>query len=50
MALNKYIAVKICGNPDSNSGFTPIFYSTARHFPSKTNSMLDLTTVLSFIQ
>lgn len=32
MALNKYIAVKICGNPDSNSGFTPIFLFNSPSF------------------
>ena len=32
MALNKCIAVKICGNPDSNSGFTPIFLFNSPSF------------------
>lgn len=32
MALNKYIAVKICGNPDSNSGFTPIILFNSASF------------------
>ena len=32
MALNKHIAVKICGNPDSNSGFTPIFLFNSPSF------------------
>lgn len=32
MALNQYISVKVCGNPDSNSGFVPILLFNSPSF------------------
>lgn len=32
MAVNQYISVKICGNPDSNSGFAPLLLSNNASF------------------
>lgn len=32
MAVNQYISVKVCGNPDSNSGFVPILLFNSPSF------------------